>query len=242
MRGVTHAISGGTVYAALGIYVWHQPLPILATGTALAIGAATLPDMDQRGSCAARSFGWITECGASVVHRIAGGHREGTHEAVGNVICAALALLAIALEGWHLSLHWHGWAWHPSVGRLILGAYLALLFGAGMKALRHPRRDFRREVLAIAAAGAMVYFSWDTGGIAWAILLGTVVHCAGDGLTKDGCPWLEPITSHRFHLLPKRARITTGKAVERVVICPALVLVLAFLAWHAITLPGALTI
>lgn len=246
MRGVTHGVSAGVAYVAAGTYVWHQTLPILATGTALCIGAGVLDDLDQRGSCVARSFGWVTEGLASVVHRISGGHREGTHEAAGNLICAGIAVVAIALEGWHpLRLHLDGYVWRPSAGRWLLGAYLALLFAAGMKALagikflrrvpviRVIRRDHHREALAIIAAAAMVFFSWDTGGIAWAILLGTVVHCAGDSLTEHGDPWLAPFTRHRFHLLPKPLQFTTGTWPETVVIFPALVLALGVLAFHA---------
>lgn len=46
MRNITHAVSGAAAYAALGSYAWHQPTPLLATGTAIALGAATLPDLD----------------------------------------------------------------------------------------------------------------------------------------------------------------------------------------------------
>lgn len=239
MRGITHGTSAGVVYAMWGELVKHQSLPVLATGTAICIGAGVLDDLDQRGSCVARSFGAATEGLASVVHRISGGHREGTHEAVGNLICAGLAVLAIALEGWHpFRIHLHGYVWQPSIGRWLLGAYLALLFAAGMKALRHPRRDLRREVIAIAAAAAMVFFNWDTGGIAWAILIGTVVHCAGDSLTEHGDPWLAPFIKHRFHLLPKPLQFTTGTWPETVVIMPALVVVACLLAVHAVA-PGA---
>ena len=76
----------------------------------------------------------------------------------------------------------------------------------------------------------------DSGGIALAILVGTIAHAAGDGLTKHGVPWLEPFSSHVFHLLPKCLRISTGHATERFLIAPAFLLALAFLAYHAITL------
>jgi hypothetical protein len=235
MRGITHGVSAGVAYLAAGTFIWHQPVPILATGTAVCIGAGVLDDLDQRGSCVARSFGAVTEGLASVVHRISGGHREGTHMAVGNLICAGIAALAIALEGWHpLHLDVHGYIWRPSVGRWLLGAYLALLFAAGMKALRHPRRDLRREVIAVAAASAMVFFNWDTGGIAWAILLGTAVHCAGDSLTEHGDPWLAPFIKHRFHLVPKPLQFTTGTWPETKLIMPALVLASCLLAVHAV--------
>lgn len=235
MRGITHGTSAGVAYAMWGELVKHQSLLILATGTAVGIGAGVLDDLDQRGSCVARSFGAVTEGLATVVHKISGGHREGTHEAVGNLICAGIAVLAIALEHWHpFGAHWDGYTWRPSVGCWLLGAYLALLFAAGMKALRHPRSDLRREVIAIAAGAAMVFFSWDTGGIAWAIFLGTAVHCCGDGLTDHGVAWLAPFIKHRFHLLPKPLQFKTGTWPETAVIMPALGAAAVILAANAV--------
>ena len=230
----------GAAYAAIGSYVWHQPAAVLATGTAVAMGAGVLPDLDSVGSCVARSFGWITEGLAYAVRAVSGGHREGTHTGCGDVLCALLATLAIALEGHHFWVH----VWHVrrelSVGRVILAAYLAILFSAAMMALRHPRKAHRRELLALAAAVAMAWTGWDSGGIAWAIFIGTAVHCAGDGLTKHGVPWLKPLSNHVLHLLPERFRISTGHFTERWLIAPAMMLALGLLAWHAaaVSLPS----
>ena len=215
----------------------HATFPYLATGTALAIGAGVLSDIDTWGSCVARSFGWVTETLALAVHKIAGGHREGTHSGIGDAICALLAVLAISLESVHFRLHLGPVSRELSVGRIMLALYLALLFGAGMKALRHPRRDLYREVLAIGGAVAMAWSGWDTGGIAWAILIGTMVHALGDDLTKHGTPWLLPFTDHCFHILPKCMRISTGHFTERRIIAPACVLALGFLAFNAVA-PG----
>lgn len=238
MRGVTHGLSAGAVYATWGEVVKHQSVPVLVTGTAIAIGAGVLSDIDTRGSCVARSFGWITEVMAAAVHKLAGGHREGTHSAIGDGICALIAVLAIALEPVHFHVHVGPVARELSMGRIMLALYLALLFGAGMKALRHPRRDLRRELLAIGGAVAMAWSGWDAGGIAWAILIGTAVHAAGDGLTEHGVPYLLPLTNRCYHLLPKHLRISTGHATERLFIAPACVLALILLAVNAVA-PGA---
>jgi membrane-bound metal-dependent hydrolase YbcI (DUF457 family) len=227
----------GAAYATLGEYVWHQRPAVLAAGTAIACGAGVLPDLDTVGSSVARSFGWITEAMAYVVRAISGGHREDTHTGCGDVLCAAIAVAAIALEAVRFRAHLGPVHRELSAGRLILGAYLALLFGAGMKALRILHRsDLRREAVAVAGAAAMAWSGFDTGGIAWAILLGTFVHCCGDGLTKHGVPWLAPFSKHILHLLPKRWRISTGHFTERWVIAPAMVLALAFLAFNAVRL------
>jgi membrane-bound metal-dependent hydrolase YbcI (DUF457 family) len=240
MLGRSHALSAGVAYAALGTYVWHPTLPYLATGTAVAIGAGVVSDSDTRGSCVARSFGWVTEALAWVVGKISGGHREYTHTGVGDVICALLATGAIALEGTHFHVHLGPVSRELSAGRVILAVYLALLFGAGMKALRVIRRDHRRELVAVAAAVAMAWSGWDSGGIAWAILVGVVAHAAGDGITEHGIPYGKPFTDRVVHLLPKPLRISTGHVTERAIIAPGFLLAGAFLAYHAVTLPGAL--
>ena len=232
MEHLAHGLSGAAVFAAVDTYIWHQPLPALATGAALAVGAAVLPDIDTQGSCVARSFGWLSEALAWIVHRLSGGHREGTHTGVGDAIAAGLAVLAISLERFIVRFR----AGHVTVtvspGRVMLGIYLALLIGAGLSALNLIRRAHRRELLAVGAAVAMAWTGWDTGGIAWAILLGTAVHAAGDALTEHGVPWGEPFTRHVFHLLPERFRISTGHVTERAVIVPLLLAALVFVAWH----------
>jgi membrane-bound metal-dependent hydrolase YbcI (DUF457 family) len=235
--GRTHGLSAGATYAAAAEFIWHPTLPYLAVNTAIAIGAGVLPDLDTVGSTVARSFGWISECMAYCVRGISGGHREGTHTGVGDVVCALIAVAAILMEGIRLHLHLGPFSRELSAGRIILAAYLALLFSAGAMALRF-RRNHLREVLAIGAAVAMAWSGFDARGIAWAILVGTAVHAGGDALTKHGVPWLEPFSSHEFHLLPEPMRISTGHIVERAVIAPAMVLALAFLAWHAVLVPG----
>jgi membrane-bound metal-dependent hydrolase YbcI (DUF457 family) len=222
----------GATYAAAAEYIWHPSLPYLTTGTAIAIGAGVLPDLDTVGSSVARSFGFASEALAVVVRKISGGHREGTHTGVGDAICALIAVAAIALEGVHFHVHLGPFARELSVGRVILALYVALLLSAGAKALRFGH-DHSREVLAFAAGVAIAWSGWDARGIPWAILLGTAVHAAGDGLTIHGVPYLEPFSSHEFHLLPEGMRISTGHFVERVILAPAMLLALAFLAWHA---------
>lgn len=237
-EGKTHAMSAGVAYAALGTYVWHPTLPYLATGTAVAIGSGVLSDSDTRGSCVARSFGWVTEALAWVVHRISGGHREYTHTGVGDVVCALLATGAIGLEGRHIHVGYGAYGQELSVGRAILAVYLALLFGAGLKALRWIRKDRRREALAVVAGVAMAWTGWDSGGIAWAILVGTVAHAAGDGITEHGIPYGKPVTDHVVHLLPKPLRISTGHVAERAFIAPAFIAALVILAAHAVDPSG----
>jgi len=243
MRGVTHAVTAGAAYAAAGVSIWHQPVPLLLTGTAIAIGAGVLPDLDTARSAVALSFGKASQGLAWVVAKISGGHRKDTHTAIGDGACALLALGAIALEGWHRTLRLEGFTVHYSVGRVLLWAYLGLLLGAGAMALHVLRRHkWWREGLALAAAAALAGTGYAAGSVGWAILIGTAVHAMGDELTKHGVAYLAPITQHRFHLLPQWACIETGGPVERRLIMPAasaaLVLLLALSAYHAAALPS----
>jgi membrane-bound metal-dependent hydrolase YbcI (DUF457 family) len=188
------------------------------------------------GSCAARSFGLITEALAVVVRKISGGHREGSHTGCGDVLCALLATLAIALEGDRFRVHYGAVSRELSTGRVILAVEGAILLGAGMKALRILHRgNVRREAVAITVAVVIAWTGLDAGGIAWAILLGTAVHCAGDALTKHGVAWLQPFSKHVFHLLPERFRLSTGHGAEHV-IAFAMLLALVALGWHEVSL------
>ncbi|MCA9941551.1 MAG: metal-dependent hydrolase [Anaerolineales bacterium] len=57
--------------------------------------------------------------------------------------------------------------------------------------------------------------AWPTRGLPFAFLVGYVSHLVADGVTKTGIPLLMPLTRHRFHLLPRRLRLTTGGIFEQ---------------------------
>jgi inner membrane protein len=64
----------------------------------------------------------------------------------------------------------------------------------------------------------------DIGLVWWAYMIGMVSHLAMDTLTKEGVPWLLPIPV-KFGIPPlRRLRITTGKAVETLVVFPGLLI------------------
>ena len=68
----------------------------------------------------------------------------------------------------------------------------------------------------------------DSGLVWWAFMIGMLSHLIMDTLTKEGVPWLLPIP-FKFGLPPlKEFRITTGKAVETLIVFPML---LAFNAY-----------
>lgn len=223
MRNKTHCATGAAVMEAAGVFGQHLAPPLLAFRVVTAGGAAGLPDLDTQHSYSAAALGWITEGLSWIVAKISGGHREGTHTAIGDLVAAGLAAVAVAYRS-----DWEGMA--------CLAFYLAVMYGTALEAagLFRRRKHIVRELVACAAAAAVTVTGYDTGGIAWAVLLGTIVHCAGDSLTEHGVAWLEPVSRHRFHLLPKFLQIKTAHFAERVIIYPATILTLIIVAlWDA---------
>jgi membrane-bound metal-dependent hydrolase YbcI (DUF457 family) len=242
MQNREHALSAFVGYVALGTLAWHLGPAALASGAATATGAGTVPDMDTQGSDPARCLGAATEGAAWAIHRLSGGHREGTHTAIGDGVAGGLAAVAIALNGWRVPLRpvFARWSSHIpqallahvpvtfSGGKVILWAYLVFLLAAAMQAVGHPRHH--HAFWALAGATVVMVAGLGTYRIAWAVLAGAVIHCIGDSITKDGVAWLCPLSNHKLHLLPRHMRITTGHVVERRVIRPALYLAAGFLA------------
>jgi inner membrane protein len=75
------------------------------------------------------------------------------------------------------------------------------------------------------------------GLVWWAFLIGMVSHLVMDTLTKEGVPWFLPIP-FKLGLPPIKAlRITTGEAVEKYVVFPAIILLdIWFCASHYLEL------
>jgi membrane-bound metal-dependent hydrolase YbcI (DUF457 family) len=208
MLAHSHALSGGVTGAAAGEFVLHLPL----TGTfglaAFAASMALLPDLDKTGSCPARSLGIVSEGVAGVIGKVSGGHRHATHSIPGIAIFTVLA--------WLSCLFRHDWG-----GRIGLGLLITLSVAGGLEAL-HIARGTLADVIGIAVAVAVVRFGWDLTLIPLAVLIGTVVHVAGDMLTDSGCMLAFPFSKHRFHLLPGPLQFTTGTDPELYGVDPVL--------------------
>jgi membrane-bound metal-dependent hydrolase YbcI (DUF457 family) len=70
------------------------------------------------------------------------------------------------------------------------------------------------------------------------IALGAAAHIAGDELTHDGCPLAWPVSSHEFHLLPRRLQITTGRFAEHWIVSTLLLAGLGYLLWRDTGIAG----
>jgi len=216
--GHTHAISGIVTGLAVSSLVLHEhPAPLLLL-TGLTAAYALAPDLDGCGSTEARSFGFVTWCLAWCIRTVSGGHRHGTHSAVGIAAYTAVAWLAC--------LYRHDWP-----GRIALFVILAVGLAAAADALRIGPAH-AENVLALGGAAAICWTGYGLALVPLAAALGCATHVLGDMSTKDGCPLAWPLTLHDYHLTPRPLRFSTGHWQEHAIVVPLLAAALAVLAWH----------
>jgi membrane-bound metal-dependent hydrolase YbcI (DUF457 family) len=185
--------------------------------TAIGGGAGGLNDIDAVKSRVSRSVGFVTEGLAHVARKVSGGHREGTHTWLGEAVFGSLAAVPVAL----IHDRWAQW---------MLGALLTILF-ATLLELRI--RVLRAVIVSSVAALAVVWFRYDLHSIAWAILIGTIVHGAGDACTEHGLQPFKPFSDAKVWLLPEGHRIRTGSKFEQKRLAPVVVMGLAItFAWN----------
>jgi len=105
-------------------------------------------------------------------------------------------------------------------------------FGRTFDKLLGGHRFLTHSILGLALFGfvahwLLIFFhpvmgQINTGYVWWAYFIGMLSHLVMDTLTKEGVPWLLPIPV-KFGIPPlKSLRITTGKAVETLIIFPGL--------------------
>lgn len=216
--GRTHALGGLVAGAAAGMFAAHLLPGDEAMLTVCTAAFATLPDLDQRGSCVSRSFGFLSEMAAWVVNRVSGGHRHGTHTLAGVAVFTAITTVACLFRG------------YPA-GRLTLAAILALAFAAGLRALRLG--GHAADLIAVVMAAVVAWRGWGLVAVPFGCFLGTLVHLAGDALTTEGIPFFAPFIRGHIWLLPPGLRFETGHTAERRFVTPVLWVVFGWLAWRA---------
>jgi membrane-bound metal-dependent hydrolase YbcI (DUF457 family) len=220
--GHSHAVSGAVTGAAVGEFILHLPVSGVGALAYLAAAWATVPDLDTRGSCAARSLGFFSEAFAWTVGKLARGHRHGTHSILGVAVLTALTWLACTYR-------------HTQPGRWGLMLLLAIALAGGMRALRLG--GHAADAIAIGIAVGITLAGWELALVPLGCALGCATHIAGDMLTDSGAPLLWPVVDYRFKWWPEPFAFTTGTRPETVIIVPALTAGLFFLAWHAVVLP-----
>lgn len=213
MMGHNHAASGALV-AVIALPLLPSSEGYLAVGWVVAVaGAALLPDLDTASSTAARMWGPFSQLLATLVSRVVGGHRWGSHDAVLAPLVLAPVVTFAATFRW--------------------GAFcvLALMVGLVLSAAR---------LLGVVRAGWVMNLSASLGAAWWlttevasstyvvwapllalAVCVGVVVHIAGDAVTTEGVPvplmWLTAG--------PRRGGVplfSTGGLVESFVVAPLL--------------------
>lgn len=123
----------------------------------------------------------------------------------------------------------------PFWRNLPVGRYLGKVFGM----LVGGHRFFSHSVVGLVTFSGVVLLLLkflhpimphiDIMFVWFAFIIGMLSHLIMDTLTKEGVPWLLPVP-HKFGLPPVRAwRITTGKAVENLIVLPGLILLTIWL-------------
>lgn len=236
VMGPTHALSGVAVWmvGAAGLQMTGHPVaaPELAIGAAACAGSALLPDIDHPHSTVARTFGPVSTGLSHLVDSVAtavynatrtsreeprtGGHRTLTHTTVFALGLGGLVSVACGTLGKPAAI---------AVLFLLLGLAIRGLMGTWAR-----RQGWLVTTLVTAAATAMAMW-WlppDRGYpvLGLAVAVGSVTHCLGDMITKQGCPLLWPMV-HRGKrwwevALPSALRIRAGGPFEKTFLAPAL--------------------
>ena len=228
MLGHSHALSGLTVGAATVPALPASSVAEQVAWVAAVGGCAMLPDLDtggistrsrlprMHGSTVALTWGPVTCLAATGVAKISGGHRNGTHSVFGVAVVGLLASLC-ALT-------------FPT--RLLL---LSLVIGIALRSLAFaiPGRVEETWVtnLAVSAGSAWWLLTHGDGSPAWlplAVVLGSVVHIAGDLLTVGGVPLAWPLSKDRQAL----ALFKTGALIEKYLLAPAFLVTACALMWQ----------
>ncbi|WP_216914172.1 metal-dependent hydrolase [Nocardia sp. NBC_01377] len=235
MLGHSHATSGALAwsgaavalpitaltYPAVQAGVGHLGIADLLLGTFLTAGAALLPDADHPNSSIAHVLGPISYILCTIISKVSGGHRHGTH---------SLLFVALVTYGTWAGVHW--------LGKPFTLALVFFLLALAVRALHLcPGGDSVKAwgtVAVLAAAGTFAMDHWLADKPSWlpfAVGLGALAHILGDCLTDKGCRLFWPFDIRvRFPIIER-----TGNKVETWLISPLFVAGTLAVLWYAIT-------
>lgn len=180
--GKSHLLLGAAGYLAAesmapGLGLHTASVPDLAAGTLVASGAAMLPDLDHPQATVAHSLGPVTEVLSRGVHKLAGGHRKGTHTfwawALVTWICW------VALQSTHSP-------W------IVLGVciFAATLF---LHVLTDAKGLICFLLAAVFGGAATIAAGHEYSWLLVAVSLGYALHLLGDVITTEGIPPFWPV-------------------------------------------------
>lgn len=241
MMGPGHALSGATVWlVAAPAISTLAPTPFTPEqtllGAGVCAGAALLPDIDEPNSTVSRSFGPLTWLLSNLVNALSAGfmnltgtrrdshvtdgHRGLTHTLLGAVV---FSMFIGALVG--------------TVGKWSAIGLLFFLLGLAIRGLMGDwaKKNGWIGVTVVAAGLAFVagQFLPADGHYWWlsvTVFTGIIVHVLGDGITKEGIPYLAPLPFRgkawwEFNL-PSFLAIRAGGWTETTIIYPTLTITL----------------
>ena len=228
----------GRTHTLTGLAAGAVTLPALPAGAGvvdqvgwvLAVGGMTmLPDLDHPQATIARMWGPVTVATARGVAWVAGGHRNGTHDLL-------IAPLVFGLLAWAGLL--------TTVGTVVVVAVTA---GLALRAASIAIPGDLEEHPLINAALSFGSAWWVVASgyavpewLPYAVVLGVLVHIAGDAITHGGAPVLLTWLTSRPRRFPG-GPIGTGGLIEQAVIAPALLLATGWLIAVHTPIAGALT-
>lgn len=236
-----HALSG----AAVGLWVAGvAQLGVAQSFAAAAIcsGAALLPDIDNPSATVSRVFGSLSQWFSRRVNDASAAVYDLTKTARDK-----------DRDGGHRGVT-HTWPFAVAVGAGSTAAaqffpgLLTVLFLCLSLALRGLLGVLAKRVgwlvtTATSAALTAIAAFWLPPSSTWLgilVGLGCLVHCWGDSLTLQGCPWMWPIRirGKRWYDIatPGFLRFRAGGKIENVLVTPALILATVWLSVD--TVPG----
>lgn len=250
VMGPTHAMSGaaaGLAAATLLPATWGGPSSLAETfvWAGVCAGAALLPDLDHPQSTVARSFGVVSQVGSEGINTASAafygltrtakdGHRSDGHRTLTHTLLFAI-LLGAAVS-----------ALVTAFGKPAIIGTLFLTLGLAIRGLAgdwSKKQGWLAVTLSAALLSAIVWqaIPAETGSasLGLAVAFGCIVHCLGDGITKEGIPFLAPLVVVRGKrwwefTLPSLIRIRADGPFEKVVLLPALTVITVALAVWAV--------
>jgi hypothetical protein len=221
--GKTHGLAGALIGGSLAEFVLHDDWRHTLAFAGFTGALALWPDVDQCGSTVSRSLGFFSNLIAMFIRKISGGHRHGTHAAVGILLTAGLAWIACRfLPSWPAE------------------AFLAIILTfsvSGFLEALHILRSHAADVTAIAVSAAVIWLGFGLAMIPLAVLVGCSAHVLFDLGTDSGVMLGYPFSKYHVHLLPEPLAFTTGTKPEKWIVVPLLMMGLGILALNAVN-PG----
>ena len=202
MLGRTHFASGVLVTEGLACVVHLTPAETV-TGLVVGSCAALLPDIDHPSSTVSRTFGPLTQGFATPMARCLGGHRFGTHSLPGILFFGLVMQVCVFFR-------------HSPPAQVIVSAVLIVTLAAGVRIFRI--KGIADDLAPIPVVIGIVWFTdVSLSAVPAALVLGCIVHVAGDCMTNSGCPILWPFDKEDRLALKL---FSTGKLAEKLIVYP----------------------